>query len=148
MKYIKQDITTVTSGLIMHGVNCLHAMGSGVALAIKTKWPIVYENYMNMPSGKDVLGVTHIMSVSEGLYVANCYTQLNYGYDGSKYADVDALRDCIKDCFVFASANEFDINTPRIASDRGGLDWDWEVAPLFSMLNIEYPDVNVNVYHI
>lgn len=151
MKYIKQDITEVTSGLIIHGVNCLHKMGSGVALAIRNKWPDIYEIYMSMPSGREMLGQTHIMCVGdhpETLYVANCYTQLNYGYDGVKYADIDAVEECMRSCFIFAEANDFDINTPRIASDRGGLDWDTEVEPIFIALNNEYPDVNVNVYYI
>ena len=155
MKYIKQNITEVETGLIMHGVNCLHKMGSGVALAIRKKWPDVYDIYMRMPSGREMLGQTHMICVKdrmiggpEGLYIANCYTQLNYGYDGVKYADIDAVGACVRECFAFADANGFDINTPRIASDRGGLDWTTEVEPIFIVLNTEYPDVNVNVYYI
>ena len=148
MIYMNQNITEVTSGLIIHGVNCLHKMGSGVALAIKNKWPIVYESYMNMPSGAEMLGQTHIISVAEGLYVANCYTQLNYGYDGVKYANIDAVKECVRSCYNFADSNGYTLSTPLIGSDRGGLDWDTEVEPIFLALNIEYPDTEINVYHI
>lgn len=123
-------------------------MGSGVALAIKNKWPIVYESYMDMPSGKEMLGQTHIIHVAEGLYVANCYTQLNYGYDRVKYADVDSVKECVRSCYNFADSNEYTISTPLIGSDRGGLDWDTEVEPIFLALNIEYPDMKINVYNI
>ena len=149
MNYIKQDITKVTSGLIMHGVNCMGAMHSGVALAIKTKWPMIYDIFKTMPIGRDMLGQTHMISITDDLYVANCYTQLNYGYDKTvRYASIDAVQECIEACFLFAEANKFDISTPRIASDRGGLSWGDEVQPIFFTLNKQYIDVTVNVYYI
>lgn len=48
MKYIKKDITTVNWGIIAHGVNCRGRMSSGVAAAIRSKWPIVYDKYREM----------------------------------------------------------------------------------------------------
>jgi O-acetyl-ADP-ribose deacetylase (regulator of RNase III) len=82
MKVINENITTVTRGLIVHGVNCMGEMNSGVALALKEKWPEVYDLYIKMPTGKDMLGTTHVIRLGAGLYVANCYTQFQYGYDG------------------------------------------------------------------
>lgn len=43
--YIVMDITTATRGIVVHGVNCQGVMGSGVALAIRTKWPQIFESY-------------------------------------------------------------------------------------------------------
>jgi O-acetyl-ADP-ribose deacetylase (regulator of RNase III) len=47
MRYVLQDITTVTApAIIMHGVNCQRTMQSGIAKALYTKWPEVKEEYM------------------------------------------------------------------------------------------------------
>jgi len=43
------DILKVKSGFIVHQVNCQKVMGGGLALAIRKKWPIVYERYKDTP---------------------------------------------------------------------------------------------------
>ena len=148
MKYVKSDITTVDRGIIMHGVNCLHVMGAGAALAIRKKWPVVYERYMEMPKGKTMLGHTHLIRVDEDLYVANCYTQLNFGRENIKYADIDAVKKCVESCFNFANLMSLPLNTTKIASYRGGLSWDNEVKPVFEDLINKFPDVKIKVYYL
>ena len=49
MQIIEGDITLESSGLIIQGVNCQGAMGSGIALAIKNRWPEVYDAYKSHP---------------------------------------------------------------------------------------------------
>jgi len=78
VKY-RSDITEVERGIILNGVNCQHRMGSGLAKAIYTKWPIVRQMYMKHPAE---LGRAILIQVEHGLWVANCYTQKFYGFDG------------------------------------------------------------------
>ena len=74
MNYINQDITTIAEGVLLNGVNCQKAMGSGVALAYLKKWPQVKEVYM---ATEPVLGNASIICIEhKNLYVANCYTLL------------------------------------------------------------------------
>ena len=42
---IYDDITKSNADYICHQVNCQGVMGSGVAKAIRDKWPQVYEEY-------------------------------------------------------------------------------------------------------
>lgn len=42
MIYLNKNIITIQEGVIAHGVNCTGAMNSGVAKAIREKWPEVY----------------------------------------------------------------------------------------------------------
>lgn len=44
-RIVEGDITDITEGLIVHQTNVNGAMGAGVALAIKKKWPLVYDEY-------------------------------------------------------------------------------------------------------
>jgi len=137
-----KDITEAKSGIIAHGVNCQRAMGSGVALAIKTKWPIIYEMYMTSTT---CLGGADVIEVGDLLYVANCYTQKFYG-SGKRYASVDAIKSSLRTVFEYANTYNIDVNLPKIGSDRGGLDWETEVLPIITSLDEEFDDVTTNLY--
>lgn len=140
---IHKDITTATSGVIAHGVNCKKRMGSGVALAIKNKWPVIYEVYLE---SKSSLGMVDTIEVGDLLYVANCYTQENYGSDGSRYASLDAIALALHSVYEFANQYNIDVNLPKIGSDRGGLDWVTEVLPIINKLDLEFNKVQTNIY--
>ena len=53
MKIINKDITTLKKGILLQQVNCQNAMGSGVAKAIYTRWPIVKEEYHKFAKNKN-----------------------------------------------------------------------------------------------
>ncbi len=144
------DITLVTKGIIAQGVNCKGVMGAGVALAIRNRWPSVYDCYeRNNRLGDELLGSCHIIRVDEDLWVANCYSQLNYGNEpGVKYASAAALARSLAFCFSHASATKLDLHAPQIGAGLGGLDWATEVLPIFEDLNSEYDGVNVVIHTI
>ena len=52
IKEIQKDITTVEEGVVLHGCNCSGGFGSGVAGAIRKKWPDVYEMFKENGTGK------------------------------------------------------------------------------------------------
>lgn len=52
--FVKGDITKSDCKYICHQVNCRCKMGSGVAKAIRTKWPVVYTEYMGMAEDEDI----------------------------------------------------------------------------------------------
>lgn len=141
--YIKKDITTVEAGIVGHGVNCQGRMGSGVALAIKNKWPEVYKKYMTLSPKLAPLGKVQFVSISDDLHIANMFTQDNYGYDGARYASVDAIRMSMNRVCFTASLMNMDVYIPKIGSGLGGLDWDIEVAPVIEQVAEEQ---NVNVF--
>lgn len=147
IKTIKGDITKVKTGIIAHGVNCKGVMGSGVAKAIKEKWPIVYEEFRKQSTGKKMLGTAHCIPVGKGLWIANCYTQENYGRDGKRYASLDAITVSLEKVFNFAKQNDIIVSIPKIGCGLGGLDWDKEVLIVVGELASRY-DVEVHVYEI
>jgi O-acetyl-ADP-ribose deacetylase (regulator of RNase III) len=132
VEYIKQDVTRVGMGIVAHGVNCQHKMGSGVAKAIRRKWPQVYQSYMNHPKGKVMLGCCALVPIDEGrddLFVANLYTQQFYGYGGGKYADTTSIETSLSQCAIYADMYDLPIFMPRIGCGLGGLKWD-DVEPI------------------
>ena len=93
MNIIKKDILTVEKGIIVHQVNMQKTMGSGLALQLKTKWPQVYDSYINSPHK---LGTVGIVAIDKNLYVANCYGQEFYGRNKDiVYTNYAALESCL-----------------------------------------------------
>ena len=147
---VKQDITTVTRGIVCHGVNCRRAMGSGVALAIKIKWPTVYETYMESGYGDTLLGTAVVIQVEPEVYVANCYTQIDFaGYlghpDQEVLASAMAIESSLDYVFEIAQARELPLYLPRIGAGLGGLDWDHDVYPTIDLLSLRYPFVDATI---
>lgn len=147
IKMVHKDITTVTHGVIPHGVNCQGVMGSGVAKAIKEKWPEVYSLFKKNGTGKEMLGKAYYIPVSERVWVVNCYTQEFYGRDGKQYASLEAVQSALKSVFGFAATNDLPVCMPKIGCGLGGLDWDTEVMPIVAHLSSVH-DISVYVYEI
>ena len=151
IEYKERDITTVTRGVIAHGVNCQRAMGSGVAKALYTKWPEIRESYMEYAAGPQHLGqvdfvdVTHSLPPEESIIVANCWTQEHYGNDGKVYADIEAVRKCLENVYHFADTYELPVILPKIGCGLAGLDWEKDVEPIVEALDEELPRVPTTV---
>jgi O-acetyl-ADP-ribose deacetylase (regulator of RNase III) len=141
MKFAHKDVTTVDEGIVAHGVNCQRVMGSGVALAIRNKWPVVYYEYAKNPP---VLGTTQFVEITPVLFVANCYTQDTFGRERKQYASIDAVRTSLSEVFNFASVLDFPIYMPRIGCGLGGLKWE-DVRPVVEELEQQYQGVDVLV---
>lgn len=135
---VKKDITTVEHGAILHGVNCQNVMGSGIALAIKTKWPEVYKVFKSSRPEDRVLGHIQPVCVERTLWVFNCFTQEFYGRDGKRYASVDGIEEAVEMAFIFAQVNKLPVFMPMIGCGLGGLDWKTEVEPVIETLRDQY----------
>lgn len=141
--YIQGDITDVTHGYIMHGVNCKGVMGSGVAKAIRNKWPKVFTVYKRRVMNKreryaELLGTVQIVRVTESptINIINAFTQITYGRKG-KHADVNAIRSCLeKVCSGLCKNGELCI--PKIGCGLGGLSWEREVLPIIEDMANQY----------
>jgi O-acetyl-ADP-ribose deacetylase (regulator of RNase III) len=150
LRVFNDDITTVTSGFICHGVNCSGAFGSGVAGAIKKKWPVVYKTFKSIEPSPKLLGAFHPILIDGKLVIGNCYTQEKYGNDGKKYASIDAVALSLKTAYLYAIENNLKtISMPKIGCGLGGLDWDDEVLPIVNYLDEQYyNNIETHIYWI
>lgn len=118
------SLLDVVSGHIVHGCNAQGVMGSGVALAVKQKWPNVFANYENCGM---VLGCAYPVAVTESLVVWNAITQESYG--AGRQVSYDAIETCfagINERVVSSKLGKADrhIHIPLIGCDRGGGKWE------------------------
>lgn len=129
-KLINGDITTANEDLICHQVNCQGVMGSGVALAIKDKFPKVAEEYLLECIGTidraKLLGQVQYVGLDKTT-VVNMFTQYEYGYN-KKYTNTDAFKKALLN--INEQAKNKTVAFPwLIGCVRGGGVWD-EILPL------------------
>lgn len=135
MRYVKGDITSFKNAIIIHGCNAQGVMGSGVALAIKTKWPQAYKDYashfsfLNETQRKDMMGkVLETYIKSDNVLIMNAITQFTYGRSGTRYMSYDAIDNIFKYVQSRVDAHMLThfsngIVIPKIGSALGGGNW-------------------------
>lgn len=156
VKFENINLLVADVDYICHQVNCSGAMGSGVAKAIRDKWPIVYTTYREcyneiIEAGKSVnelLGNVLFVHLDEYQpktwpkqpTIVNMFAQLNYGYDGKRYTSYDSFATCLermKSYIPFGSKIAFPY---KIGCDRGGANWE----VIFTMIK-EYLGDNYDI---
>lgn len=147
---IHGDITKVTEGMVAHGVNCKGYMGAGVALAIRKTWPNAYKKYLTITPDDNLAGTCQLVDVTDMITVANCFTQIDLGNEpGRKYASVENVRSSLTAALTACEAYGIkSFHTVKVGCERGGLDWNTEIEPVFASLAKDYSDINIFVYYI
>lgn len=118
--------------IMVQQVNCQGVMGSGLAKAIRDKYPVVYEHYRaEYELGLLELGYTSYIEVEENKLVANICGQDRYGRDGKQYTNYEALRKGLEDVKMMAEALNLTVVLPtKIGCGLGGGDWEGVVLPM------------------
>lgn len=122
------NLLNETRGILVHGVNCQGKMGKGIALEIRKRYPQVFDSYLEF--GNKVfwkpsllLGGVDFVSITPDLIVVNAFTQEDYGSDGRRYVDYDAIDRCFSQIKQCALRTGLPVKYPRIGSGLAGGDW-------------------------
>ena len=126
---IKGNLLDTNCQYICHQVNCQGKMNSGVAKAIRDKWPEVYTQYLQKYVDADgyadeLLGEIQHVPVSNLQCVINMFAQQYYGYDGHRYTSYDAFWSCVNRIAVTVPVGSSLAFPGRIGCVRGGANWD------------------------
>jgi len=146
MELIKGDLLKNTNGLLLHGVNCQQKMNSGIAKAIRAKWPIVFQEYYKLGKGRRLLGTFQPVMIDNYLAIGNCFTQEFYGHAGGPYADLGAIRKSLTTAAEWAKLEDMQLKMPKIGAGLGGLDWT-DVTMVVEEVE-ESTGIEISVYHI
>lgn len=105
---------------LAHGCNCAGAMGAGIALAFKARWPDMYHDYVTRcADGRFNLGDVFIWRAG-GVTIFNLATQPHW----RAAAQLPAIASSVAAMLGEAQALGLDhIAMPRIGAGLGGLDW-------------------------
>lgn len=142
------DLTEATEDIIIHQVNCKGVMGSGVAKAIRDKFPNVYNDYLvYCKTHKYILGSTQLVQIfnfddaKAPYYCINMFSQDSFGCQ-RQHTDMAALRQCL--CDINEKCKGITVAFPwKVGCVRGGANWE-EVLPMICEL---LPDVKEIVFY-
>lgn len=85
------NLVDATEQMLVHQANCFNTMGTGVALALRTRWPKIYiADCETIKGDKSKLGSFSKTWVNQKQIVINMYGQYAYGRD-KQYTDYEAV---------------------------------------------------------
>lgn len=120
------DVFQSRDNLLVHGCNCFHTFGAGVAKKVKEFYPDAYFKDLETKKGDESklgdfsfwLGKHYYYD--QRIIVVNLYSQYYYGRR-KVYVNYDALEEGLKKIeFVFSGAT---ISMPRIGAGLAGGNW-------------------------
>ncbi len=124
-----------------HGCNCAGAMGKGIALQFKNKYPKMYSEYRAMC--KDGLfnpGDVFDYSYGNG-HIYNLGTQVSW----KTKARLEYIENSVGRMLALAASdNVTKIAHPAIGAGLGGLDWD-DVKEILNSASSNYPEIELYV---
>lgn len=144
----KGDLLTSTAEIIAHQVNASGGFGSGVAGAVKNKYPRVAEQYHKAcEKGLMKLGMCQIVKTNpnsdDNRLVANLCGQERYGYDGQRYTNYEGIFVALEKLSLYCKEHGIkSVAFPwKMSSDRGGADW----QVICSMIEAVFKDLDITV---
>lgn len=163
VQVVKGNLLEADVDYICHQVNCQGRMGSGIAKAIREKYPEAYNEYIlwykqwenyadecggleNGPDASDLmLGHVLIHALDYDHSIIHMAAQQFYGYDGLRYTSYDAFWNCL---------GEIRDNIPKgrkigfpykIGCGLGGANWQVISAMIDAALGQDY---DVYIYQL
>lgn len=121
MQIVGGDILAIDKGIIVHQVNCKKAMGAGLALQIRKKYP---QHFADFLSTEPKLGNIVTTRINDNLYIVGVYGQDGYGRTG-RYTNYSALHAGLVKANMLANQKQLPIFVPfGIGCGLAGGDWD------------------------
>ncbi|GKX52701.1 hypothetical protein SOASR029_30100 [Budvicia aquatica] len=132
VKFVSGDIfsaNTITA--FAHGCNCAGAMGKGIAVEFKKRWPKMYAEYHRLcKAGEYKLGDVFVWH-QDDVTIFNLGTQAHW----TKKAELSAIEKSVSLMLEIAKKEGInEIAMPRIGAGLGGADWD-EIKQLLCRVN-------------
>ncbi len=143
--YKKGNLLDAEEPIIVHQVNCMGVMASGVAKAIRDKYPEVFTQYRSVyreECENDLLGAVQYVKIN-GVTIVNLFGQKNYLPRGIKHTSYDALYNGFSD---INKQMEGDIAIPKIGCGLGG--GDWNVVEQIILEVFKDSDRQITVYEL
>lgn len=150
MKTVKGNLISMAMNdefdIIVHGCNCFHTMGAGIAYEIAKRCPSARDiDFKTVKGDKKKLGTISAATCPRDkdgrrikpFVVVNAYTQFNPGPDFRQ----EALEGCLQQIKKNFGGQNFRFGFPMIGAGIGGGDWGKIQAAIISALR----DENVTV---
>lgn len=141
---ILADLDPTQYTIILHGCNCKHIMGAGIAKYLRSKFPAIYAaDKQTLHGDRSKLGTYSYVTIfpdpmvrDARIWVFNCYTQFDIGRDtaGNPPVDYSAIATIMNN--IGSKYSGWSIRAPKIGCGLAGGDWKI-VEPLMFPLTIK-----------
>lgn len=143
IEYIKEGDIFAIPGVYnyAHGCNCAGAMGKGIALQFKNKFPLMYKKYKLLCQKKEFTpGDVYDYSYESG-HVYNLATQESW----RSKAKMEYIKSSLIKMMQLAIQNQTKtIALPAIGAGLGGLKWN-DIKSELNEISFHYPSVKLIV---
>jgi O-acetyl-ADP-ribose deacetylase (regulator of RNase III) len=121
IEFTKGDMFETEADIRVNTVNCVGAMGAGVALAFKRRYPEMFKVYQeDCKSGKVRPGEMHIWRSLAGDWIINFPTKRDWR-DPSRYEDIESGLIALRK--YLSQQGAVSVALPALGCGNGGLDW-------------------------
>lgn len=144
LRIITGNLFDAPQAVVAHGCNCQGAMGRGIALGMRQRFPRMFEHYRSLClQGKFRPGQVLMWKTPTG-WIANLATQDNWGTQAVQ-ARPEWIETCLTKLVRWCREHGYsELATPRLGCGLGGLRWE-QVEPIFERLA---SDFDIWVYDI
>lgn len=125
--------------VIVHGCNCFHTFGAGIARAIKYRWPETHRTDVQHTKYGDrsKLGTITTTTVPRNLVVVNAYTQFGYKQGNGPNVDYEAVRAAFRRIRELYGNKGLRFGIPKIGAGLAGGDWNTISEIIDSVMAVE-----------
>ena len=143
IEFCTGDLFDADVEALVNPVNCVGAMGRGLALEFRRMWPEVYEEYRAACDGGRVkVGSILTVRVADDPYILNFPTKRHYR-DPSSLDDIESgMQALVEEVRKLGLTS---IAIPALGCGLGGLAWD-DVRPVIVGALEALPDVHVQLF--
>ena len=121
IEYLEGDIFATEADIRVNTVNCVGAMGAGVALAFKRRNPDMFKAYQaDCKSGKVRNGEMHVWKPLMGDWIVNFPTKRDWR-DPSRYEDIESGLVALRK--YLTEQGSVSVALPALGCGNGDLDW-------------------------
>ena len=145
------NLLDATENILIHQVNCQGVMGSGVAKAIRDKWPNVYAEYRAIPFHNEMLGQVQFVEIGKEKWVANLFSQFDYvrvytqNSTVAQNTDYGAMVSGFSYIARLCKKGHFSVAMPYgIGCARGGADW----SVVMNIIEKCFEGISVTLYKL
>ncbi len=157
IKEVAGDILMTKADLLAHGISAQDPFDSGLALALRERWPSLVRDYRHDTRSKAIAAgeVWAWSGVQEGggvRKIINLVTQDTLGQGPSAKpgkASIENVRHALQNLAKYVRAEKISsVALPRLATGVGGLDWN-DVRPLVLQYlgDLGVPVIVYTTYH-
>ncbi len=151
IKYVQGDILLSKAQLIAHGVAPGDHFASGLALALRERWPAMVKDFRHFCHEKHPKPGAVFLWGGPGVQIANLMTQEPARSEGQHpgKATLPAINHALKELRALIETESIEsVALPRLATGVGGQDW-CEVKPMIEHIlgDLSIPVYVYEVYH-